>query len=127
MKNLIDPQELAIFKSKPASYESILDFLDSHPKVAAGYICKVVGIPAGNFYAWRARKQKTPAKGVNLNDLTPGGGVIPVGMGKRKYSAEDKVSLLREYSKLDRSRAGEFLRSYGLYETDIERWQSVAE
>jgi len=127
MKNLIDPQELAILKGKPATYESILDFLDRHPKVAAGYICKVVGIPAGNFYAWRARKQKSPADGTNSSDLSAGGGVAPLGAGKRKYSAEDKVNLLREYSKVDRSKAGEFLRAYGLYESDLERWQSVAD
>lgn len=127
MKNLIDPQELAVLKSKPATYESILDFLDRHPKVSAGYICKVVGIPAGNFYAWRARKQKASVDAVYTSKLAPGGGVVPVGAGKRKYSAEDKVILLREYGKLDRSKTGEFLRAYGLYESDLERWQSVVD
>lgn len=128
MKNLIDPKELVVLKSKPATYEIILEFLDRHPRVAAGYVCKAVGVPPENFYSWRRRHQKSKDETADALGITiGGGGVVPVGANKRKYSAEDKVTLLREYERLDQSKTGEFFRIYGLYETDLARWQSVAD
>jgi hypothetical protein len=61
LKNLIEPHKLAELKSKPATYESVEAFLAAETKLAAGYVCKVVGIAPSNFYAWRRRIEKATA------------------------------------------------------------------
>lgn len=126
MKNLIEPEKLQVLKSKPVSLEAIAEFLDQEPKVSAGYVCKVLGVPPTSFYSWRARQRKSEAAKETKRSSAPSE-VIPTGAGKRKYSAEDKVALVRDYQRLSEEQGGLFLRTYGLYRSDIERWQEVIE
>jgi hypothetical protein len=126
LKNLIEPQRLAELKSKPASYETVEAFLASEPKLAAGYVCKVVGIAPSNFYAWRRRSEKASAKS-ELKLQQPPSAVVPTSGSKRNYSAADKVALLRDYVACSDSNRGEFLRTYGLYASDIDRWREVTD
>lgn len=126
MKNLIEPQKLAELKSKPVSYETVESFLANEPKISAGYVCKVVGIAPSNFYAWRRRRENA-AVNSELALQQPPSAVVPTGGSKRKYSAADKVALLRDYVVCSEGKRGEFLRTYGLYASDIDRWREVTD
>ena len=126
MKNLIEPHKLAELKSKPASYETVEAFLASETKLAAGYVCKVVGIAPGNFYAWRRRNERAAAKS-DLKLQEPPSTVVPTSGSKRTYSASDKVALLRDYAACSESKRGEFLRTYGLYASDLDRWREITD
>lgn len=126
MKNLIEPRKMAELKSKPATYETVEAFLTSEPKISAGYVCKVVGIAPSNFYAWRRRRENAATKS-ELKSQQPPSAVVPTGGSKRKYTAADKVALLRDYAACSESKRGEFLRTYGLYASDIDRWREVTD
>lgn len=126
MKNLIEPKKLAELKSKPANYETVEAFLASETKLSAGYVCKIVGIPPSNFYTWRSRKEKATSKS-NLKLQQPPSTVVPTSGSKRKYSAADKVALLRDYVACSENKRGELLRTYGLYASDIDRWREVTD
>jgi len=126
MKNLIEPAKLQELKSKPVSYETILEFLDKEPDVAAGFVCKAVGVPPGNFYAWRLRHVRAEAS-KKVRESRPASEVTPTGVGKRKYTPAEMVALVRDYEKLDGKKRGSFLRTYGLYHTDLERWKGIAD
>lgn len=126
MKNLIEPRKMAELKSRPANYETVEAFLVSEPKISAGYVCKVIGIAPSNFYAWRSRKENTASKS-ELKLRQPPSAVVPTGGSKRKYSASDKVALLRDYVACSESKRGELLRTYGLYASDVDRWREVTD
>lgn len=126
MKNLIEPQKLAELKNKPASYETVEAFVATETKLAAGYVCKVIGIAPSNFYAWRRRREKVAAMS-ELKLQQPPSAVVPTSSHKRNYSAADKVALLRDYVACSDIKRGEFLRTYGLYASDIDRWREITD
>ncbi len=128
MKNLIEPKKVAILKSKPATYETVLEFLraeapNSEIKISAGLVCKLVGIPPSNFYAWRARRERNEL--TTAQPLSPTREVVPTGDKKRKYTPSDKVALLGLFERCSEKDLGSFLRTYGLYQTDLERWRTL--
>lgn len=126
MKNLIEPQLLESIMNKTMSYEEIEDFLNQHPRVAAGYLCKVLGVPAGNFYSWRSKRSKRDLKNATLANENPNE-VTPTGLGKRKYSSADKLKIIKEYSKLKDAEKATFLRRFGIYSSDIDRWTEITD
>lgn len=126
MKNLIEPEKLQALKSQPISHEVIAKFLESEPKVSVSYICRTLGIAPTSFYSWRSRRQKSETRRQAQLERPPSE-VTPTGAGKRNYSAEDKVALVRDYQGLSEEKRGSFLRTYGLYHSDLERWREVIE
>jgi transposase-like protein len=126
MKNLFDPQILQELKTKPVDSKTVDEFLTVYPQASAGFVCKVIGLPPSTYYSWKNRQRKSEASKLLKNDQSLSD-VSPSGAGKRRYSPEEKVTLIRDYQRLNEKDRGEFLRSYGLYYSDLERWLGVAE
>ena len=53
--------------------------------------------------------------------------MVPASGKNASYSAADKLALLKRYDKLDSVKRSEFLRTYGLYQSDLARWLDVAD
>jgi hypothetical protein len=128
VKNLIEPKKIALLKSKPATYETVLEFLraealNSEVKISAGLVCKIVGVPASNFYMWRARRERNELTATQPLKLISE--VVATGNKKRKYSPSDKVTLLRLFDKSSEKDQAIFLRTYGLYQSDLDRWRDL--
>lgn len=128
MKNLIEPKKIALLKSKPATYETVLEFLraealNSEAKISAGLVCKLVGIPASNFYMWRTRTERNELAATQ--PLDPTKEIVPTGDKKRKYTASDKVALLRLFDRSNEKDQAVLLRTYGLYQSDVDRWRTL--
>ncbi len=126
MKNLIDPLKLAELKSKPITFEILHEFLRKDPKLKAGTVCKVLGIPPTSYYSWRQRQERAKVRSEEESNSSFSE-VVPTGANKKTYSPNDKVVLLRDFLKLSEDHRGAFLRSYGLYHSDLQRWQKVAD
>ncbi len=47
--------------------------------------------------------------------------------GGGKYSGEDKLALAKRYELLEPQKRAELLRTYGIYQSDIKRWQEMAD
>ncbi len=122
MKNLIEPQILESLKQNRPSYQEILTLLDAHPNVSASYLSKIVGFSLQGFYDWknRQRKKALTAKVENALTVTPRS-------GNEKYTAVEKLALVKEYVKLQNGSKSEFLRKYGLYQSDISKWGEIAD
>jgi len=122
MKNLIDPKLLAELKQEPVSYERIAAALDGNNGITAARLCKLVGADPQQFYNWKNRKSKRAAA-TNGDEFD----VVPTGNDKKNYSASDKLKLVKRYGALDGEKRTEFLRTYGLYDSDFARWQEKAD
>lgn len=120
MKNLIDPQIIATYKKNPPTTEEIVKFLDSNRKISTAKFCKLIGISPQKVYDYRYRKQSEKS-----SKDSPLSSVIPKAASKsfNRYSAEDKYILISEYNKADDKGKAELLRRYGIYQTDIDRWE----
>jgi|HubBroStandDraft_6_1064221.scaffolds.fasta_scaffold713389_1 hypothetical protein len=116
MKNLIDPKILAELKQEPVSYERIASFLEGNKEITAARLCKLLGVDPQQYYNWKSRTLKRP-EGTN-GDFE----VVPTGDGKKNYSASDKLTLIKRYITLEGEKRTEFLRMYGLYDSDLARW-----
>ena len=125
MKNLISPQLLVEFQAKPVPMAKIVDFLDSNSDVTAAALCKQVNIPPQSVYNWRQEQRKKAGTPLEMGESSEFK-VVPIGVNGR-YSATDKLSLLKQYEKIESSGQPEFLRTYGLYQSDIKRWREVME
>ena len=53
--------------------------------------------------------------------------MVPTGVDKKSYSASDKLQLVKRYGTTGGDKRTEFLRTYGLYESDFARWQEKAD
>jgi transposase-like protein len=122
MKNLIDPRILDELKREPVSNERIAAFLVANNEITAARLCKLLGADPQQYYNWKNRKAKREATeaGSNID-------VIATSTEKKSYSASDKLKLVRLYATLDGEKRAEFLRTYGLYDSDIMRWQEKAD
>lgn len=118
MKNLIDPKILAELKQEPVSYERIAAFLEGNKEIAAARLCKLLGADPQQYYNWKNRSTK---RAVSATD--GGFNVVPTGVDKKSYSASDKLQLVKCYGRLEGEKRTEFLRTYGLYDSDFARWQ----
>jgi hypothetical protein len=122
MKNLIDPKVLAEFKQEPVTFERIATFLESNGEITAARLCKLLDVDPQPFYNWKSRMAKR-ALSTNDGDID----VVPTGTGKKSYSASDKLKLIKSFANIEGEKRAEFLRKYGLYESDFSRWQEKAD
>lgn len=120
MKNLIDPKLLAELKQEPVSYEKIASFLEGNKEITAARLCKLIGADPQQYYNWKSRKPKRVANGEEFD-------VVSTGVDKKNYSASDKLQLVKRYAGLEGEKRAEFLRKYGLYDSDFTRWQEKAD
>lgn len=118
MKNLIDPKLLAELKREPVSNERIAATLESNKAITAARLCKLVGADPQQYYNWKNRKAKRVAS-ANGDELD----VVPTGVDKKSYTANDKLKLVKRYGSFEGEKRTEFLRTYGLYDSDFARWQ----
>ncbi len=124
MKNLISPEVLAEFQLRPVPFERMIAFLNANPSVTAATLCKLSNIPVQKLYNWRNEQRKRDA-GVTAVKQS-GFDVVPQPESGR-YSAADKLSLAKEFGKLEGEKRAELLRKFGLYQSDIHRWQTSAD
>jgi hypothetical protein len=124
MKNIIEPHIIESFKVNRPSYQEIKDFLESHSNVSASYLSKLIGFSLQGFYDWKNRQKK---KETLKPDNTANGFSVSPRSGNDKYPASEKLALVREYVKLQNGSKSEFLRKYGLYQSDIGKWSEVAD
>jgi transposase len=124
MKNLMDPELLAQIQALPKTCESVESFLKENPELKPGIVCRTMGLPPSSFYSWRSRKLEAQDRR-NLSDSALINSVEPTGSGKREYSAQDKIELLKVFDRLEESKRGEFLRKFGLYHSNLDRWREV--
>ena len=124
MKNLIEPKILEAMRARTVSYEEISKLLSNKPDMTATWLCKSLNMDTQPYYAWKNRqvKKEDEAK-INKSELSP---VVPAG-GKKKYSAIDKMNLIKKYSLLINSEKAEFMRKFGLYQSDIDRWSALVD
>lgn len=122
MKNLIDPKLLAELKQEPVSYERIATILDGNKELTAARLFKLIGTDPQQYYNWKSRKAKRAADG-NGDTFE----VIPTGADKKSYCANDKLQLVKRCATLEGEERTEFLRRYGLYDSDFTRWQEKAD
>jgi len=122
MKNLIDPEILAELKQEPVSFERVAAFLDGNSEITAARLCKLLGVDPQQYYNWKSRKTKRPATTVDGNF-----DVVPTGVDKKNYSASDKLKLVKRYAALEGEKRTEFLRTYGIYDSDFTRWLEKAD
>jgi hypothetical protein len=118
MKNLIDPKVLAELKQEPVTFERIASFLESNKEITATWLCKLLDVDPQLFYSWKSRMAKR-ALSTSNDDLD----IVPTGTGKKIYSASDKLKLIKRFANVEGEKRSEFLRKYGLYESDFSRWQ----
>lgn len=122
MKNLIDPVLLAELKQEPVSYERIATVLEGNKELTAAKLFKLIGTDPQQYYNWKSRKAKHVKKS-NGDEFD----VIPTGVDKKNYCANDKLLLVKRYATLEGEKRAEFLRKYGLYDSDFTRWQEKAD
>src|SRR5687767_12213410 len=124
MKNLIDPGILAELKREPITHDRIAAFLENNKEITATSLCKLLDVDPQRYFNWKNRT----AKQVSFSKADEDGfDVIPVGGGKKRYSADDKLRLVKRYSALDGEQRTELMRKYGLYNSDFTRWLEQAD
>jgi len=124
MKNIIEPNIIEAFRKSTPSFEEINIFLEDKPHVSAAYFCKLIDVNIKHYYDWKHRKNKVLfKKSTDTHNLS----VTPASGKNQKYSAVDKLKLVKEYLNLEEGKKTEFLRKYGLYQSDISRWIELSE
>ena len=124
MKNLMAPELLAEFQAKPVQLDKIVAYLDAHPEVTAATMCRLVDIPVQRLYNWRNETRKRVS--LAAEDISTEFVVLPVS-GAGKYSAADKFALIKHYGRVEGQARAELLRKYAIYQSDIKRWQELAD
>lgn len=125
MKNLIEPAKLAYLMEEPISYERITEHLQSDSSMTAGRLCKAMGIDPQRYYHWKNRQKKRKLDSAP-STLSRQDVIEPTGAHKKSYSAAEKFELLRMSDSLHGPEKTEFLRRFGLYQSDLDRWDLVA-
>lgn len=125
MKNIIEPQIIEAFKKNPPSYEEIHGFLANKPDVSAALFCKLLNINIKGYYDWNFRRKNKDLQRQS-SEVADNLLVKPVA-SKKKYTAADKLTLVNKYSKLEEGKKAEFLRKFGLYQSDISKWSELSQ
>ena len=122
MKNMIAPEKLAVLMEKPVTFERIAEFLLTDSTITATQLCRVLKVDSQQYFNWKSKRSKR-AQGVLA---TPEESVVePTGQGKKKYSPEEKLKLLSQFALCEGTARAEFLRRFGLYQSDIDRWSTL--
>ena len=127
MKNIIFPETLAQFQKKPIPFSQIEDYLNKNPKVTVRNLCDSIGIHPQQYYQWRSNQKKIGAK---TNETSNGNSMVnPKGASKKqnRYSPQEKLTLIKEYFKASKEEKGALLRKYGIYHSDMTRWQEMVD
>jgi hypothetical protein len=122
MKNMIAPEKLAELMEKPVSFERIAEFLLKDSTITATQLCKAVGVDSQQYFNWKSQRSKRAAQRTIAVEQSA---VEPTGQVKKKYSAEEKMSLLNQFAKCEGEARSEFLRKFGLYQSDMDRWSAL--
>lgn len=123
MKNLIAPELLATLKEEPVSIENIVKFLDNNSSITTSTLCKLIGIPPSSIYNYRCyQKRKANTDSNNDNYLVSCVAPRNSSNSHNRYDAEEKYLLVQGYNKFDDENRSRLLREYGLYTSDISRW-----
>ncbi|MBF0316352.1 MAG: hypothetical protein HQK52_23235 [Oligoflexia bacterium] len=119
MKNLLSPETLATFKRKPAPIKEIVKFLDSHQEVSVSALCKIIEVAPRVIYDYQYAERRLVKK------EKKGPKVTPKSNSKKysRYTAEEKYDLIEEYLKANEEEKSSLLRTYGIYQSDIQRWR----
>jgi hypothetical protein len=122
MKNLISPKTLAFFQQKPTPLKEIVDFLDANTEITTVSLSKATGIPARKIHDFKYNKKKGIISKKNKVE------VVPKIANKKhsRYSAVDKFLLIEKYLTSSDAGKAELLRSYGIYQSDIQNWRALA-
>jgi hypothetical protein len=122
MKNLISPETLAFFQQDPIPLKEIVEFLENNTTITTASLCKVTGISPRKIHDYKYVNKK---KNISKKNTTE---VIPKGATKKhsRYSAIDKFSLIEKYSISSEKEKTELLRKYGIYQSDISNWRTLA-
>ena len=83
------------------------------PAVTASALAADVGVAQTTLSRWLKEYGR-------LGSL---GGEMSSKKRPQNWSAEEKLSAILEYEKLDEESRGKYLREHGLYSVDIERWR----
>ena len=132
MKNLISPStlgsELAIssdvikaFQVKPTPFAEIVGFLNSNPQFSVKSIGSAIGVSPGRIYQWKCDEKKRSMSSQGKSSYLE----VAARCASKKqarYTAPEKLELLRQYNGSKASGKTEILRKYGLYQTDMDRW-----
>lgn len=123
MKNLISPETLAFFQKNPTPLKEVVDFLDSHPDITTVSLCKLTGISTQKIYDYKHRSQKKSSH--KKKDIME---ILPKNASKshNRYTAEEKFSLIEKYLMANDEEKSRLLRTYGIYQSDIQRWRDQA-
>lgn len=125
MKNIIEPQIIEAFKKNPPSHQEIHDFLMNRSEVSASLFCKMIDVNIKSYYDWsfrRKNKELSVQSSGSADNL-----LVNPAIGKNKYTAADKLKLVNEYSKIEEGKRAEFLRKFGLYQSDISKWTELSQ
>jgi transposase-like protein len=122
MKNLISPETLAFFQQEPTPLKEIVDFLDSNSTITTASLCKATGIPPRKIHDFKYLNKKNTISKKNKTD------VVPKSATKKqsRYSAVEKFSLIEKYITSSDEEKTKLLRSYGIYQSDIQNWRALA-
>jgi hypothetical protein len=123
MKNLIEPKIIEEFLKSQPSFEEIEKFLEKNSNIPAALFCKMINLEPRKYYDWRWVSKKRQGKAESKDAESRLGATAVKSNGK--YSAAEKLSLVRAYSKLENGQKTEFLRGYGLYQSDIKKWEDI--
>ena len=122
MKNMIAPEKLAALMEKPVSFERIADFLADDSTITATQLCRMLNVDSQQYFNWKSKRAKRA-----LVAASPAieSAVEPTGQGKKKYSADEKMKLLNQFASFEGAARAEFLRKFGLYQSDVDRWSAL--
>lgn len=124
MKNVIEPTVLAEFIKNPPSNQTLKVFLDNHTEMSAASLCKILDRNLKGYYDWKHRQKSLSTS----SDSGVGKLVLPLPNPKgKKYSAEDKLAIIKEYGRLGNGSKTEFLRKMGLYQSDVSKWSTLVD
>ena len=119
MKNIIPPEILATLKKESVSIKDIVDFLDKNQNITTSFLCKIIEIDPQKIYAYRSNQNKKRPKESFVD------GVKPKASSKKsnRYKPEEKYELVNSYFAHDEEGKSRILREYGIYTSDIQRWE----
>lgn len=122
MKNLISPETLAFFQQEPTPLKEIVDFLDSNSTITTASLCKATGIPPRKIHDFKYLNKKNNISKNNKAEITPQAATKK----HSRYTATDKFSLIEKYLISSDKEKTELLRKYGIFQSDINNWRSLA-
>ena len=126
MKNIIPVDIIKKFKSENVEIKDIVDFLDKNPEITISHFCKTIDFDTRKIYDYKFRLKHKINTDSNNDNKKNNIDIKPKAASDKynRYTAEEKFKLVENYSKINEEEQGQLLRTYGLYKSDIDRWQN---